>query len=78
MYVQAQLDQAKSMGLPPDVVPPMVIPSHDEMDRELRVLTQQQEKLLAELQKTAAEEDKVDAPLYDKVSAINYKILPGF
>ena len=45
----------------------MVIPSHDEMDRDLRLLTQQQEKLVAELQKVAAVGDGQDGdvPLYD-------------
>ena len=45
----------------------MVIPSHDEMDRDLRLLTQQQEKLVAELQKAAAVGDGQDGdvPLYD-------------
>ena len=53
-----QLSQAQSMGLPQSVVPEMVIPPHDEMDRDLRLLTQQQEKLMAEMQKTAADENK--------------------
>ena len=45
----------------------MVIPSHDDMDRDLRLLTQQQEKLVAELQKAAAVGDGEDGdvPLYD-------------
>ena len=53
------------MGLPASVVPEVVIASHDEMDRDLRLLTQQQEKLMAEMQKTAADEDNDDVALYD-------------
>ena len=53
------------MGLPASVVPEVVIPGHDEMDRDLRLLTQQQEKLMAEMQKTAADDDNDDVALYD-------------
>lgn len=44
------------MGLSPDVVPDMTIPSHDELDRNLRRLAEEQEKLMAELAKTSANE----------------------
>ncbi len=58
--------EAKRLGLSPDIVPAITIPSHDKMDRELRLLAQQQEKMLAEMRRVRAEQDDKERPEYEK------------
>ena len=48
---KAQIADAKRCGVPADSVPPVVLPSHEELDSDLRKLTEEQEKTLAEMQK---------------------------
>lgn len=36
---KAQIADAKKCGVSPDCVPPVVLPSHDELDHDLRMLT---------------------------------------
>ena len=62
---RSHIAEAKQLGLPADSVPAISVPSHDDMDRELRLLAQQQEKLLAQMQKAAAEQNNKSLPGYD-------------
>ena len=62
---KTHLAEAKSQGLPPDVVPDMTIPSHDQLDLDLRHLEAQQEKLSADLNKAEAEEKSKRRPVFD-------------
>merc|ERR550532_579983 len=62
---RAHITEAKNLGLPADAVPTINVPSHDDMDRDLRLLAQQQEKLLAELAKANAEQNNASLPKYD-------------
>ena len=56
---KSHIAEAKSHGLPPDGIPDMTIPSHEQLDQELRELFQTQEHAQAELKKSTAEiEDK--------------------
>ncbi len=60
------ISEAKSLGLPPDGVPDMTIGSHDELDADMRRLAQEQEKLLAQLQKATAEEEAKEPAGWDE------------
>ena len=67
--------EAKALGLPPDVVPDMTIPTHDELDLDLRRLAHEQEQQLATLERAAAEENVKDAPLMDEEMEARIKSL---
>ncbi|XP_013391352.1 uncharacterized protein LOC106159584 [Lingula anatina] len=55
---RTHINEARELGLSPDVVPDMTIPSYDDLDKDLRLLAQQQERLLAEIAKADAEAEE--------------------
>ena len=73
------IGEAKSMNLKPDVVPDMAIPTHSELDKDLLLLAQQQEKLLADMLKAAAEESvddgrDIDAEMEARIRHLNSRL----
>lgn len=62
---QAHITEAGSLGMPPDIVPNIVIPKHAEMEHDLYKLTQQQESLTTNLHHTTAEQEDKLTPLVD-------------
>ena len=60
------INEAKALGLEADIVPDMTIPSHGELDRDLRQLAQEQEKLAAEMQRKKAEQEAKALEGYNK------------
>ncbi|CAH1789583.1 unnamed protein product [Owenia fusiformis] len=67
------ITEAKSLGLPADTVPDMYIPTHDELDHDLKLLTQQQEKLLAEMRLAAAQQNDnvdIDPEMEERIRAL--------
>ena len=62
---QAHVTEAGSLGMPADVVPNIVVPTHAELEHDLYALTQQQEALTANLQQTAAEQEERLTPIID-------------
>ena len=62
---RAHISEAKALGIPADQVPEGDLQSYDELDHDLRRLAQEQEKLLAEMQLAAAENEASGAMEWD-------------
>ena len=58
---RTHLDEAQAMGFPSEVVPEITIPSHETLEHDLQMITQEQAKLIADRNLAAAKQlDGVD------------------
>jgi hypothetical protein len=60
------ITEAQSVGLPPDMMPGVVIPSHEEMDHNIHLVTQEQEYMLAQQRKGKAEQNDQFSTKYEQ------------
>ena len=64
---RSHISEARALGLQADSIPNIVVDSHEDMDHNIHVLTQEQERMLAEQRKCKADHtDDPDSTKYER------------